>query len=297
MAQPNNSEPNLYGESLNPDTVIRINRHERDYVTIANATVQDNRLSWETRGLLVYLLSLPADWNIRVSHLQNQGNAGRDALRRMLRELQQYGYASGVGRENQERSERGRFGRQTEIRIYESPALNPLYSEENSPSPENPFTVDSPATVEPFAVNPSPENPSTYKVQNLQKTDLHKTHTQQTDLRAVGAPVGGVGEGSKFSLAECRRYAEHLHASGQGINNPGGFARKIHHSGSEDEMIALFLQEGTEAMSTISADKCPDCRAASGMVYVDANDFSKGVRRCKHPKLFKNSQEASYVNH
>jgi hypothetical protein len=28
--------------------------------------------------------------------------------------------------------------------------------------------------------------------------------------------------GSKFTIEECRKYAEHLRATGQGINNPGG---------------------------------------------------------------------------
>jgi hypothetical protein len=295
MTQPDGSERNLFNESLNPETVIRIRKHERDFLIVANTTVQDERLSWEARGLLVYLLSLPPDWDIRVSHLQKQSRAGRgagrDALRGMLRELQEFGYASGVGRETQGRGERGRFG-QTEIRVYESPRLNPFHSEEQSPSPENPSTVDRPSTV-----SPSPENPSTYKEQNPQKTQGTKTHTTQSGLRAAdaGAPAVVVCGGSRFSLEDCRRYADHLHASGQGVTNPGGFARTIYKTGSEDPLITLWLAEvepervqsgELPAPTEIDASACPDC-LGRGLYYPDAQNPNKGVKRCLHPRLVK----------
>lgn len=47
---------------------------------------------------------------------------------------------------------------------------------------------------------------------------------------------------SRFSLAECRLYADNLQQTKQGINNPGGFAMAIHQSGLADTMIAGFLQ-------------------------------------------------------
>lgn len=285
-------ERGLFSYSLAPETVIRISKHERAFLTVANATVQDARLSWAARGLLVYLLSLPADWDIRVSHLVNQGGAGRDAVRRMLRELQEFGYASGVGRDTQERGERGRFG-QTEIRVYESPSLNPYYSQEASPSPENPSTVGQPSPESPSPDLPSPENPSTYKEQNPQKTQRTKNTHTQTRLRAVGAPAVVVGEGSKFSLEDCRRYADNLHASGQGVKNPGGFAKVIHQTGTEDPQIATWLAQvdpervkngelAAPALTDVSA--CPDCEGRR-WAYVDPQNFAKGMVRCKHPRL------------
>lgn len=287
-------DDNLFNVSLAPETVIRISKHERAFLTVANATVQDARLSWEARGLLVYLLSLPGDWEIRVSHLISQGNAGRDAVRRMLRELQEFGYASGIGRMSQERGQRGRFG-QNEIRVYETPSLNPFHSGGNSPSPENPSTVDSPSAVPPSPDSPSPENPSTYKEQNLQKTQRTNHTQQQTGLRAVGAQLADVVvcEGSKFSLEDCRRYADNLHASGQGVTNPGGFARKIHQTGTEDVQIAEWLakvdpervKSGELAPpALVDVSGCPDCEGRR-FVYADPQDLSKGVIRCRHPRL------------
>ena len=62
------------------------------------------------------------------------------------------------------------------------------------------------------------------------KKDLLNTHTQT-----------GVGVGSKFSLEECKQFAEHLQKTGQGINNPGGYATTIFRSGEADTQIEAFL--------------------------------------------------------
>jgi hypothetical protein len=272
-----------YTESPSPDTIIRVLKRENPYVMIERTTVQDKRLSWEARGLLVYLLSLPTDWDIRVSHLQTEGDAGRDALRRMLRELQKYGYTSGVGRDGQERGARGRFG-ETEIRVYESPELNPYHSEASPPSPENPSTV-----VSPSPGLPSPVKASPYIEKNLQKKDsTNNTHTPR-----ASAPAVVVCAGSKFSLEDCRRYADHLHASGQGMKNSGGFAKTIHRTGDEDLQIATWLAKvepervrsgELPAPSLVDASACPDCEG-KGLYYPDPKNPGKGVAKCKHSRL------------
>lgn len=64
-----------------------------DYTVIPNALAQDKRLSFEARGLLVLLLSMPANWHINKSWVEEQsGNCGRDKTNRLFRELQEAGY-------------------------------------------------------------------------------------------------------------------------------------------------------------------------------------------------------------
>ena len=56
-------------------------------------------------------------------------------------------------------------------------------------------------------------------------------------------PPNGAGEresGSRFSLRECREYAESLPQ----ITAPGGFAKSIWRSGEEDEQIAVWKDDG-----------------------------------------------------
>jgi hypothetical protein len=106
------------------------------------------------------------------------------------------------------------------------------------------------------------------------KVDTQKENTQTQE------PAAGVRVGSKFSIEECRRYAQHLQSTGQGINNPGGYATTIHRTGEADELIAQFLNP---AISTqIDTSQCPDCKG-SGFYY--PNGPTGGVAKCKHEKL------------
>jgi hypothetical protein len=100
--------------------------------------------------------------------------------------------------------------------------------------------------------------------------ELVNTHTQP-----------GVGVGSKFSLEECRHFAEHLQKTGQGINNPGGYATAIFRSGEFDAQIEAFLNPPTPS-AVPKANSCPDC-GGSGYYYPEG--VEKGVKICKHEKL------------
>ena len=63
------------------------------YTVVPNDTVRDGSLSFEATGLLCFLLSLPADWAIHKSWLQNQKlGCGRDKLTRLISELEEAGY-------------------------------------------------------------------------------------------------------------------------------------------------------------------------------------------------------------
>lgn len=89
-----------------------------------------------------------------------------------------------------------------------------------------------------------------------------------------------VGAGSKFSLEDCKRFAEHLQKTGQGINNPGGYATSIFRSGEADVQIAAFLNPP----APVESGGCPDC-GGSGYYYPEG--FEKGVARCEHKSLGK----------
>jgi hypothetical protein len=98
---------------------------------------------------------------------------------------------------------------------------------------------------------------------------------------------------SKFSLDECRRYAEHLQKSGQGITNPGGYATTIFRTGEADVLIEEFLNPGSVA--NLDSGRCPDCR---GMGYFYPEGLERGaVARCKHPRLTNAVQLEEQFNH
>lgn len=90
----------------------------------------------------------------------------------------------------------------------------------------------------------------------------------------------GVRVGSRFTIEECRRYAEHLRSTGQGINNPGGYATTIHRTGEADELIERFLNP--PASTQLDTSQCPVCQG-SGFYY--PNGPAGGVAKCKHESL------------
>ena len=67
-------------------------RIDGPYTVIGNAAAQDSQISWKAKGLLIYLLSLPKDWNIRISELANHATDGYDSTKRAMDELLAAGY-------------------------------------------------------------------------------------------------------------------------------------------------------------------------------------------------------------
>lgn len=71
---------------------------QANYTALPNAIARDRHLALDTKGLLVYLLSLPPKWEIRPQQiakaLSPEGGRpiGRERLQRMFRELEEAGY-------------------------------------------------------------------------------------------------------------------------------------------------------------------------------------------------------------
>ena len=72
--------------------IIRVAHRRKPYAVIDRRLLEDQRLGWAARGLLGYLLAKPDDWQLRVSDLCRRGDLGRDGIRRVLQQLQDYGY-------------------------------------------------------------------------------------------------------------------------------------------------------------------------------------------------------------
>jgi hypothetical protein len=109
------------------------------------------------------------------------------------------------------------------------------------------------------------------------KVNTQKENTQTQDV--------GVRVGSRFTIEECRRYAKHLQSTGQGINNPGGYATTIHRTGEADMLIESFLHpEVPDPSLNVDASQCPDCKG-TGFYY--PKGVEGGVARCKHEQLRK----------
>lgn len=124
--------------------VLRIQKKQKNFVILDKTCLNDKTLSWGAKGLHAYLMSLPDDWRVRVSDLQLRSKNGRDAVRGLLKELEQAGYIQAITCRNESS---GRFGG-IEYFVVETPepekpslVINEqFYPEPDNQSPENPAT-------------------------------------------------------------------------------------------------------------------------------------------------------------
>ncbi|MCV9910209.1 helix-turn-helix domain-containing protein [Brucella sp. HL-2] len=67
-------------------------RRTVEFTTVPNEIANDSAISFEARGLLIYLLAKPDQWAVNIRDIQLQGNIGRDKAYKLLRELKERGY-------------------------------------------------------------------------------------------------------------------------------------------------------------------------------------------------------------
>jgi hypothetical protein len=74
--------------------IIKTSRPSHNFTVISNAVIRDECLSYRARGILIYLLSQPPDWETSSTRLAIAAGEGRDAVRTALRELINVGYVT-----------------------------------------------------------------------------------------------------------------------------------------------------------------------------------------------------------
>lgn len=91
--------------------MVRRHRH----TTIDQRTINDDRLSFRARGVLVWLLDKPDDWRTNSESIARAGKEGRDAVRSALKELEGAGYIK------RQRRQDGAGRWTTDVEVYERP--------------------------------------------------------------------------------------------------------------------------------------------------------------------------------
>lgn len=78
---------------------------QHKYAQIPNSTLQDSSISFEARGLLAMMLSMPPDWEVNKAWVINQSKAGKDKVNSIFKELIGAGYI----RKCESQRQRGKF--------------------------------------------------------------------------------------------------------------------------------------------------------------------------------------------
>lgn len=147
---------------------------DNPYRMINRHAMEDDRLSFEARGLLAYILVKPDYWRVRITDLRRSGNIGRDKAYRILNELIAFGY---VIRE-MERNEDGTISEMV-YKVDEKPTNS------RWPSPEKPEMVEplpeKPDTAEPDTAEPDTEKPDTTNKEVFNNKELISNNEDDTD--------------------------------------------------------------------------------------------------------------------
>lgn len=109
--------------------IVRGTRPADRFTIVANAALEDDRLSWRARGILAYMLGRPEGWQTSAERLAKQGTEGRDAVRAALGELEALGYMARV----KSQDSRGRWI--TTLVVHDTP------TEPRTPSTDDGFPV------------------------------------------------------------------------------------------------------------------------------------------------------------
>lgn len=122
---------------------------QNPFTVILNDVINDDRLGADGLGVLVYLISKPADWEVKVSDLRRQFGIGRDKAYKILGHLVELGYA----KRYQGRDDAGGFSDN-----------NYLIFDRIDPLPENKETA-------PLPDLPHPANPPLQRKEKKERTE------------------------------------------------------------------------------------------------------------------------------
>ena len=115
---------------------IRIKR--KGYTVIFRNVAQDMRLSLKTRGLFLFMMSLPRDFTISESRLVKFTGAGRTQIRAALKELKEVGYLV----VEQSHGNGGKFAQSVYVLQEEAPGTPPpLFQNVTAAEPQNATVV------------------------------------------------------------------------------------------------------------------------------------------------------------
>lgn len=112
--------------------MIMKRKHSGSFAVVPNITVNDNQLSIDALGLLVFLLSKPNDWQVNVANLRSRFCIGRDRVYAILKQLETVGY---VRKTQSKKSKTNQFCT-VEYIVFDTPEAAKS-DEFNEPLPEN----------------------------------------------------------------------------------------------------------------------------------------------------------------
>lgn len=157
------------------DTYFIRHSKERDYTVLDNTFLKDKNLSWKAKGLFAYILSLPEDWKIYMSDLQNRATDGETSLRSAIKELTERGYI----KQTRLKDDKGRWASYAYV-IIEKPHVENLNVD--NPDVDNPVLLNTNNTKYLNKPNTNSSKDETPKQKPIIETNNKKTKKTKDDI-------------------------------------------------------------------------------------------------------------------
>ncbi len=77
--------------------LIKRTKRVQNFTVVSNSILQSKKMSFEAKGILCYILSLPDDWILHTTKLMSDFNIGRHMLNRCFSEIEEAGYMAKLG--------------------------------------------------------------------------------------------------------------------------------------------------------------------------------------------------------
>lgn len=169
-------------------------KQKTNFTIVPNKTINDEGLSLRSKGLLLYLLSKPDNWNVNLEQLANVCNEGKSAIRVSLNELIDAGFI----RREQQRDKTGRMvGYQYDV--YDTKRSTVVrFSDDGKP-----------ASGKPDAGNRT-------LIRNIDNKNIETSNSTTNVVHTVGgneeinAIVTGFNQTFNVDYKQDRRYAQHF---------------------------------------------------------------------------------------
>ncbi len=251
-------------------TIFRVKKTNNFFI-LSRFVAQDERMSLEARGLLIFLLSMPDDWIVCISHLVKISPARKDKIRRIIKELIKFNYI----KKEEKRTEEGRF-LNPEYIVYEFPCDG--YLDHLKDNGCNNTEAVTPSPVEPQGGNP-PLQRKQLK-QNIQLTNktttkdfiwspnLSRSH-QESILTLL----------SVIDQKPAQVLLDELSGQLDNIKNPVGYLRTLLNAYQAGNFIAAkALQTQTTREARESSERAVEqsLKAAEEQLQLQINKYSGG---------------------
>ncbi|RRD39274.1 helix-turn-helix domain-containing protein [Leptotrichia sp. OH3620_COT-345] len=128
-----------------------------NFTTIHNKLINDDNISLKAKGIMLYMLSKPEDWNYNPKEIAKNSKDGLDSVYSGIKELIEAGYISRI------RHSDGTVDYFVFEDIEENDVIDFSKKESQNPNRENPNREN------PNRENPNRENPDVYKRKNTTK--------------------------------------------------------------------------------------------------------------------------------